>query len=238
MRQLAIIGLVLVVSGCTSEPEEITYPTLEGRFAAAANYSPLVAEKAFISDDEFFVRYSQDGRQYYGGGRWSSRIDIVGGDAGGALTGPFILPLEYRSTEPWQVSPLGYRPVTILDSNDWQELRTQLLDSFVPPKGRTGLVLHFATASYFLYHDENGDFRSTIIENKPGNYTIVGEMSIREIVASGLPILEKYLNVKGIDARRVAFNTGDSGSYSLPFVYTNRDLPIVVFIQQSRPKPE
>lgn len=238
MRQLAIIVLAFVAAGCISEPEQITYPTLEGSFAATEDHLPLVADQAYISDDEFFVRYSQDGRQYYGGGRWSNRIDIIGSGSGRSLMGPFILPLEYRNTEPWPVSPHGHQPITILDSNDWHELRTQLLDSFVPPKERAGMVLHFATASYFLYYDELGDFRSTIIENKPGDYSIIGEMGIAEIVAHGLPMLEKYLNVKGIDARRIAFNTGDSGAYSLPFVYVNRDLPIVVFVRQPGPAHE
>jgi cardiolipin synthase len=235
MRQLAIIGLILAVAGCISEPEQITYPTLEGKFATAGDISPLVADQAYISDDEFFVRYSQDGRRYYGGGRWSNRIDIIGRNPGGSLTGPFILPLEYRNSEPWPVSPQGHKPVTILDSNDWHELRKQLLDSFVPAEERAGMVLHFETASYFLYYDENGDFRSTIIENKPGDYKIIRHMGIAEIVAHGLPMLEKYLNAKGIDARRIAFNTGDFGFYSLPFVYVNRDLPIVVFVRQPGP---
>lgn len=238
MRHLPIIGLLVFVAGCISEPEEITYPILEGRFAVEGGDSPLVADQAYISDDEFFVRYSQDGRQFYGGGRWSNRIDITGGKPGDAPTGPFILPLEYRNTVPWPVSQQGHQPVTLLDSNDWQELRTQLLDSFVPRTERAGMVLHFASASYFLYYDENGDFRSTIIEDKPGDYAVASHSSIAEIVAHGLPVLEKYLTAKGIDARRIAFNTGDAGAYSLPFLYVNRDLPIVVFVRQSGPAYE
>lgn len=238
MRQLLIIGSILFAAGCISEPEPISYPTLEGSFAPAGDKSPLVAEQAFISDDEFFVRYSQSDQQFFGGGRWSNRIDILGEHRASALAGPFILPLEYRTSEPWPGSAQEHQPVTILGSDAWHELRTQLLDSFVPPKERAGMVLHFEVASYFLYYDENGDFRSTIIENKPGDYAVAGEMGIAEIAAHGLPMLEKYLNVKGIDARRVAFNTGDFGSYSLPFVYVNRDLPIVVFVRQPGPAHE
>ena len=95
MQSLSRIGaltllLVMLVGGCVSKRESATYPTLIGSFPEEQEPQPIVADEAYIGDDEFFVRFHKSEQTWYSRGVWSDRIDILGGPSVDAAT-PYIV---------------------------------------------------------------------------------------------------------------------------------------------------
>jgi len=232
LSRAVLVGLALAcLFSCGSESESVDYPTLVGRFADEGNIAPLVADQAFIGDFEFFVRFRRGDDILYGGGEWASRIDLRK-EISSELSGPYIIPLEYQQADRWHLTPNDVTQARILDSASWQAFRNRLFDAVLPRKKRTGIVLDFGVDDYFLYYDENGVFQATVIQEKPAEYRIERRVAISEFMNLGWPALEGFLAELGIDERRIGFNTGDTGDYSLPFIYANRDLRIAVFVRQ------
>ena len=239
-RSLLLLLLATTLSllaACGSEPERIDYPTLVGRFAEEAETPPLIAEEAWLSDTDFYVRFRRGEKVRYGGGNWAERIPILQLGEGGRYDGPFLLPLQYERDQRWAELPADRKPVRLLEIADWHALRARLFATLLSRDERAGVVLHLNIDDYFLYYDEQGKFVATVIDEKPGTYTIARRITMSDFVARGLPVLERFLDERGIDDRRIGFNTGDTGYYSLPFLYVNRDLPVAVFVRMPGPQP-
>ncbi len=232
---LSLATMLFVLAACESESEPPEYPTLIGRFADEGELLPLIAEEAYLSDTEFYVRFRRGDETRYGGGNWSRRIPILGLGKGRQYDGPYLLPLQYEQDERWDDLPEERVSARLLSVADWHAMRARLFDAILPRDGKTGIVLHFNVDDYFLYYDDNGEFRVTVIDAKPGDYAVAKRVEISQIVEQGLPLLETFLAERSIDDRRIAFNTGDAGYYSLPFLYVNRDLHIAVFVQMHGP---
>lgn len=232
---LPVAALLSVSAACVSEPGEFDYPVLVGRFADEGELLAPVAEEAWLSGTDFYVRFRRGDEVRYGGGNWAKRIPILELTRGDQYTGPYLLPLQYEHEERWSDLPDDRVAATLLGIPDWHALRERLFARILPRDGKSGLVLHFNVDDYFLYYDENGDFEATVIDAKPGDYAIARRITMPELVEQGLPVLEAFLSERGIDDRRIAFNTGDTGYYSLPFLYVNRDLPVAVFVRMPGP---
>jgi cardiolipin synthase len=218
-----------------AQPETSNYPTLTGRFSDEGNRQSLVADEVYISESRFYARIRRGEDIIYTGGKWADRIQLQDATAGGNYSGPYILPLEYLQADRWRDLPEDALSVRSLSSEEWQTFRDRLLAGLLPDNERGGIVLHFQTDDYFLYEDDDGKFQSTVIENMPGEYSVVDRIAFSDLLRGSLPLLESYLAERGITDRRIAFNTGDTGDYSLPFIYVNRDLPLAVFVREPRP---
>jgi cardiolipin synthase len=236
----ALFPVCFIVAGgltaCGSDPQQMTYPTLVGEFADESGFKALVADEAYINESEFFIRFSEGGNVAYGGGNWARRIPILEVGPGEAYAGPYIVPLQYRREKRWRALSGDIQPVRILSKDDWMTLRGRLFAEILPKKKSAGVVLHLGVDDYFLYFDENQEFQSTVIDNRPADYETIRRVEFAEMLEAGLPVLEKFLDEKGVDDRRIAFNTGDKGHYSLPFLYVNRDLPVAVFVRLPGPR--
>jgi len=219
-----------------AQPETSNYPTLTGRFSDEGNRQSLVADEVYISESRFYARIRRGEDIIYSGGKWADRIELQDATAGGNYSGPYILPLEYLQADRWRDLPEDALPVRSLSSEEWQTFRDRLLAKLLPDSERGGIVLHFQTDDYFLYEDDDGKFQSTVIENMPGEYSVVDRIAFSDLLRGSMPLLESYLAERGITDRRIAFNTGDTGDYSLPFIYVNRDLPLAVFVREPRPE--
>ena len=232
--------LLAAASGCggtiapvdpQTSPDD--YRQLIGRFAEESVLEPIAADQAFIGDEQFYVRYRDAEGLIYAGGEWASRIDLQAVQAGSDDTyaGPYILPLEYRQREPWPSPPADPIRPRILSADQWARFRNALFASVLPRDGRTGVVMHFDADDYFLFNNELGRFESRLLIDKPTDYVVGERIDFREFMRRGLPQLEKFLASEGVSERRIVFNTGDAGAYSLPFLYVNLDLPIGVFVR-------
>lgn len=243
------LATVLALSGCGTTAEksneqagffddkadaEVTeYRVLEGRFAEEGVRDPLVVDEAFIGDDEFFISYQSADGLVYAGGNWSKRIDIlaVENNTDGSYAGPYILPLDYQQSERWKETPVSPIQPRVLGSDKWDRFREELFTSVIPREFKAGIVMHFDTDDYFLYYNDIGKFESRLLIEKPADYRVVESIGFAEFIRRGLPLLEVFLRAEGIDERRIVFNTGDAGPYSLPFLYVDMDLPIAVFVR-------
>jgi len=209
------------------------YPTLVGRFADEPDLEPLIAREAFIGDNEFYVSYDTSQGRVYAGGNWSERIDIlaVEQDDSGTYGGPYILPLEYQRPDRWPdvpEKPIQPRQLTV---EQWHRFRESFFDSVLPAAGKAGVVMHFDSDDYFLYHNEIGNFEARLLIDKPADYSVAERFSFADLIRMGVPQLAVFLQGEGIPDRRIVFNTGDAGRYSLPFLYVDLDLPIAVFVR-------
>jgi cardiolipin synthase len=233
---LLIAFVALYASPCLPQPAQPEYPTLPGRFAEEPDLEPLIADQAFISDTEVFVRFRKGGVLNYGSGDWGNRIDLH--DISDAEnTGPFLIPLAYGRDGGWSGVPDDLTEIQILESNVWRSFRNELFGEILPRDENSGSVLDFGLDDYFLFYDDSGSFQATAIQDKPGDLAIAERIAIPEFMQRGWPMFEAYLQQRGITDRRLFFNTGDAGDYSLPFLFVNRDLPIAVFLRQPPRRP-
>jgi cardiolipin synthase len=232
---LPLATMLSVLAACVSESGPLDYPTLVGRFADEGEPPPLIAEEAYLSDTDFYVRFRRGDQTRYGGGNWARRIPILELSESGQYDGPYLLPLQYEQNEAWDDLPEHRVSARLLEAADWHAMRTRLFGAILPRGEKSGIVLHFNVDDYFLFYDDNGDFQASIIDDKPGDYAIARRITMPDLVEMGPPLLEDFLTERGIDDRRIGFNTGDTGYYSLPFLYVNRDLPIAVFVRMPGP---
>ncbi len=216
--------------GDTSAQE---YPTLQGRFAEEDPARPLTALAALAGETEFFISYEGADGVIYGSGNWADRIDLPEPGADRSFSGPYILPLDHKQREPWTDLPDAPIVPRLLSIQQWQRFRDRLFASVLPRTGRAGVVMHFDSDDYFLYYDEGNTFQARRFIDKPADFSVQEAFSFEEFLRRGLPQLESFLADEGVTARRVLFSTGDTGSYSLPFLYVNLDLPIAAFLRDT-----
>jgi cardiolipin synthase len=233
--QRLILLLACALLSCSSQPETSDYVTLPARFADEVPAEPMVALEAFRDDTRFYVRYRIGDDIRYTGGDWADRIELDSIASGGTHNGPYIVPLAFHDADPWRTRPPNPVPARILSARDWQVFRDAFISSIVPVDRNEGIILEFYVDDYFLYFDEQGEFRSVLLVDKPTDYAVGRQLSFGDFLGRGAPLLEKFLEGKGITDRRVVFNTGDTGAYSLPFLYVNLDLPLAAFARYVPP---
>ena len=240
---LLLISLLLpLVNGCAATPEppagdEIRI--LPGRFAEEPVTKPLVAVEAFIGPTEFYISYESEDGLVHSGGNWSNRVDLTGlvEEPDGTYTGPYILPLEYQQRERWSEIPEALIVPRILSSKYWNRFIETVFESVLPKTDMTGIVMHFGDDDYFLYYNDINNFESRLLTEKPENYVVAETIDFMDFIRRAQPVMDEFLNREGIEDRRIVFSTGDSGAYSLPFIYLDRDLPIGIFVRYS-PAPK
>ena len=203
-RSQLLLLLATMLVACVSESDPLEYPTLVGRFADEGEPLPLIAEEAYLGESDFYVRFRQGGNTRYGGGNWARRIPILELSQGGQYNGPYVLPLQYEQDEPWDDLPEDRLSARLLGVADWHAMRARLFEAILPRDEKSGIVLHFNVDDYFLYYDDNGEFHATVIDAKPGDYTVARQVAMSELVEMGLPLLEAFLAERGIEDRRIA----------------------------------
>jgi cardiolipin synthase len=200
-------------------------------FALAADAlltGPLVATEAILGNEQFFVRYESPAGEFYSGGSWAQRIDLELHPQG-RFEGPYLVPLEYHQPERWAVLPKDAIRVRVLPVEHWQAIRARLFRAVMPDEPAAGLIINFSRDDYFIYRHGDGRIISVPLRNRPAGFRIAGSLSMVSLLDSGRPVVEAYLAEQGIEERRLALNTGDTGLYSLPFLYLNLDRRMAVF---------
>ena len=234
-RRLALVCLALLwfMPGWAGEttPPATDAQTLPRAVADASESGFMLAEEGYLTSTQFFIKYRVGDEVRYSGGNWRRLTVLIDtpDQEGEDYTIPSILPLEYHQAEAWDELPPDARPVRIFGVERWRELRDRLLVSVLPTEEQAGVVLSFANDDYFLYYDEHGIFNATELHDKPADYRILDNFDFNEFFQRGRPILESYLAEHGIPEREFVFNTGDTGAYSLPFVYGNMEKRIAIF---------
>jgi cardiolipin synthase len=235
----------LMAAACTSQqpnedPAHDELRLLPGRFADEPVTKPLVAVEAYIGTDEFFVAYEGEDGLVYSGGNWSNRVDLTALRQGpeGDYAGPFILPLEYHSAKRWVKLPDKPIVPRLLSSKYWNRFIDEVFETVLPEADMTGIVMHFGEEDYFLYNNDINNFEARLIIDKPDNYVVAETLDFMEFIERAQPVLDRFLAEEGIEERRIVFSTGDTGTYSLPFIFIDRDIPIGIFVRYAPSPPE
>jgi cardiolipin synthase len=234
VRLLMVPSLALLLAACAAPAPEL--PITDD--APANETLPMIALEGYRDDRDFYVKYRLGGRVLYAGGNWSDRMELVdrpvGEDANYAV--PTLVPMQYHHGAPWEELPADAVDIRIFGVDKWRSLRDQLLRRVVPRDG-TGLVVSFGPSDYFLYYDKGGVFQATRFHDKPANYRVRETLRFDEFMREGRPVLERFLRDEGITQREFVFNTGDTGWYSLPFLYINIDRKLLVFVRNVPLRP-
>jgi cardiolipin synthase len=192
----------------------------------------MIALEGYRGDENFFVKYRVGDRIRYAGGNWSNRLELIETPLTPRpnYATPTLVSMEYHQETPWKSLPQVLVQVPVLGVDQWHLLRNRLLRAVVPDNGK-GVVVDFGYTEYFLFYDENGEFQATRLTDKPTNYQVHTILRFDEFMRRGRPILEAYLKEQGITETEFVFNTGDTGWYSLPFLYVNTNRHLLVFIR-------
>ena len=220
-----------MVGGCAS-PDVESYPTLTGRFAAEEDLEPLIAEAGFLDESGYKLLFRRGEELYEGGGSLESLRRDVSAESPG--DGPLLVPLEYwRPADQPRLGGEG-SPARVLGIDDWRTVRDRLFASMLPSGSKEGIVIHFGIDDYFLYLDQDARFNVSVIDEKPGDYRIAARYAFADVVARGFPVFERFLGEKGIDDSLILMNTGDTGAYSLPFLFVDRKTGFAAFVKLGR----
>ena len=192
----------------------------------------MIALEGYRGPENFFVKYRIGNRIRYAGGNWRNRLDLIDPPLTppSNYATPSLVPMEYHQETPWESLPQVLVEVPVLGVDQWHLLRNRLLSTVVPSDGK-GVVVDFGYTEYFLFYDEKGVFQATRLTDKPTNYQVQTILRFDEFMRRGRPILEAYLEEHGITETEFVFNTGDTGWYSLPFLYVNTNRHLLVFIR-------
>ena len=238
MRHQRITNLALVLaafaSGCA------TSGAITPRDAAVTESEtlPMVALEGYRNGMDFYVKYRLGDRVLYAGGNWSNRVDLVESPLAESAnySAPSLVPMQYHREAPWESLPADVVSIPIFGTDKWQLLRDRLLRSVVPANG-AGVVIDFEYAEYFLFHDSAGKFQATLLQDKPPGYPVQQRLYFVEFMRRGRPLVDAFLEEQGITQTEFVLNTGDSGLYSLPFLYLNTERHLVVFVRNVPLRP-
>lgn len=229
---------ILLAGACVSTTDnrpEVDLRTLPGRFAEEPVFQPLVAVDAYIGSTRFYLSYEGEEGLIYSGGDWSDDIDLMARarDTGHRYAGPYILPLQYHQQLAWPALPESPVAPRVLGSKYWNRFIDTVFETVLPKAAMTGIVMKFGEEDYFLFYNDINNFESRLFTDKPGNYVVAETIDFAEFNRRAQPLMDTFLSGEGIEDRRLLFSTGDTGAYSLPFVYVDRELELGVFLRYS-----
>ena len=227
---LLLLGIIAGVA-CATRPVAEPQQDVAGRPAPP----PMIALEGYRGEQQFFVRYRQGDQVRYAGGNWRDRLVLVESPVAGEYAVPHMLPMQYHQREPWQQLPSSAVSIPILGVEVWQQLRDRLLQSVVPVEG--SLVVDFESAAYSLDYDEAEKIRARRIEDAGSAQDVREQFGFDELLRRGRPVLDQFLREQGVEHPEFVINTGDSGLYSLPFLYINRQRQLLVFIRNPPTSP-
>ena len=220
--------MLLLLVGCAST----TRPLSVLDDSSVDQSLPMIALEGYRDDRSFFIKYQVGDKILYGGGNWSARVELIEDPAPPPqnYAVPTLVPIQYRQLTPWESLPAERVEVPIFPVEQWRRLRDRMLRWVVPGDG-TGIVVDFVHAEYFLYYDREGVFQAVRVQDKPSNYHVSTVLRFDDFMRRGRPVLQQFLSENEITATEFAFNTGDTGLYSLPFLYINTERKLLVFVR-------
>lgn len=235
----SLLVLTVCVS-CTTDSvvrnEDANTALLEAALSGSEETVSMEVEEVYFDGERLYIKYNQGERCCYTAGK---RVDPTDPDSliasGSTSVGTVFLPLEEHDAELWKQKPDDLQALHVFEKNIWKEYLEVVFQEIIPQEPGRGSLVEFFHREYFLFIDEERRPRATLIQNKPGDIRIDKVWNFEDVLDVGLPLLEEYLDENAIDDRQVAFNTGDTGLYSYPFVFIDLDRRIVLFGQVKPP---
>ncbi len=234
---LGLGAAVLLLTGCRTAPPAIPGSQLAAfRSAFEADDGPaLIATESFADPDGLYIKYRVGTAAGYATASWP-----VARDAPDSATTTEPLPAPtiaaLRPLKQWPPAVAPGTAITVLEADDWQRVRDAALSTIVPDPGGAGVILRFADDDYYLSYDLAGQFEARRLEDKPAQATIAGQVTIEDLLARSWGILDDLFAARGHQPTAVLFNTGDTGAYSLPFVYADRSNERGLFLRYVPPR--
>ncbi|UCF30505.1 MAG: phosphatidylserine/phosphatidylglycerophosphate/cardiolipin synthase family protein [bacterium] len=228
---------MVLVPACASDRvirKEISdSPLLEASLAAEEGRIGLEATEAYFDGHRLFVKYLLGDLVCYAVGEWDDpeNLIILTRLRTDATVGGLALPLEKHTTKPWKNRPKSLPPLFILGKADWDRILAEILAEILPADLLMGVLVDVFRKEYFLYRDEKGRPRVTLLRDKPAMVGIDGVWSFSDLLDVSLTLLEHDLESKGIHSRQMVINTGDAGLYAYPFLYVDLENRFVLFAQ-------
>lgn len=195
---------------------------------------PITALHAYRNGTDFFFELRHENRPLYAWANWSGHAEKDSEHELQNYKAPTLVPIHY-SQPPTDSLPSEAGKLPVIGADKWQLLRSRLFGSAIP-RDKSGLVMNFEHDEYFLFHDHDGKFQATRLVDKPGDYRIKAYWRFEEFIEHAGKVLHEFLVEHGITHHEFVFNTGDTGLYSLPFLYVNTDKHQLVFFRNMPPQ--
>jgi len=227
-----IFVVIVLLAGCATRSAMLPARELVGESATPV----MIALESYRGDAKLFIKYRYGDQILYSGGDWQDRLELSEEPAPANYATPSMVPMQFHQQARWQSLPDDATPVPILGVEQWNLLRDRMLRAAVPADGM-GLVVDFEFMQYFLYYDPAGQFRAMRLLDKPAAYRVHKRLDFVEFMRSARPVLDSFLRERGINETEFIFNTGDTGLYSLPFLYINTERHLLAFIRNVPLRP-
>lgn len=140
-----------------------------------------------------------------------------------------------RRLEPAAAAP-DDAPAAVIPVRDpaaWRALLDAALAALTPSAQRYGASVDILQEDeLFLYRDADGALVSVPMVYKPAELEVRDNYTFADLLAA----LQRELAARHASAARLLFETGDDREYGYPFVYTDREAGITLFLQR-QPAP-
>jgi cardiolipin synthase len=183
---LARLILLAGTAGALANPTPTKQQSLDEWRSLTASNAP--APRVFVKGDTIRFYFQRDGAEVGFSANWSrARVPIEGYRVNFAT-----LRLDENLTR----SPLdkrGWREAVVIAGQEWRRLATNLTTALVPQAPGHGIYYQGFLADRLLYHDAEGNLRSTAMDEQPKDVIIDSRFSIDETLEILAGLVEDYL---------------------------------------------
>ena len=219
-----LLLIAWLLSGCTIKtPPHPSEPPINNN-----NASPTIALEVYRENADFYLKLKKEDKILFAGSQLRNHKAVEMQAQNFAQ--PSLSSLQYYLEQPWNSLPAEAINLPVFSIEKWHKLRDRLFKP-VTPLDNTGLVIDFEHEEYFLFYDQLGNFQATRLQDKPHNYKIKGYLHFEKFIQSASQILDEFLIEENIKQTEFVFNTGDTGMYSLPFLYINKKDHLLLFFR-------
>jgi cardiolipin synthase A/B len=222
-----LLALVLVMASPACINNDLSAPIGED----IPDQPTLLALEAWRGNDQYFLKYQRGNDTYYAAGDLKGRSVADSSARATSYHAPTVESLESSKTDDWSQLTRSLSSVPILGVSDWEEFRGRIFGGFMPRQKNSGVAVSFERGDYFFFYDREDRFRARRLIDKPPWYSVSASIDLQRYFDKWQPLLQAFLEEKGLDGNEVLFNTGDLDKGSIPFVYVSTRNKLIVLIR-------
>ena len=188
----------------------------------------LLALEAFRGNDQYLLKYRRGDEIYYAAGDLKGRPETPASRPSYDI--PQLSTIEKQRPAEWERLTLPLTAIPILGIEDWARFRDVAFAEFLPTSRNSGVAVSFDRGDYFFFYDNEGRFRARRLIDKPPWYRVSGHVNLEDYFDKWQPMLQKFLQKRGLSTAEVLFNTGDLDKGAIPFIYVNTQSKLIVLL--------
>ncbi|MCH8250208.1 MAG: phosphatidylserine/phosphatidylglycerophosphate/cardiolipin synthase family protein [Proteobacteria bacterium] len=218
---VASVLLVACVSNTRFEgvPPDEARIEIEAAGTESLHYErPLIITAAAISDASLLIAFEADGQAKLARGLRKNRQNISTHINWFPVY--HMLPVD---SAVFDAQSATVNSIAFYQADIWDAFQNFILEQLTPQEDGAGALINYRDIEYIWYRSGNDSILGTDLKEKPAEVSVARQYRIEAMTDSLFDILERFLAERGITDRRLILATGETGSYSRPFVAIDRD---------------